>query len=124
MGFHGVGPHYKYHSILPELKIQLAGNLVVNITTTIIPSDKPYFIINYNVLRGSRSKLQTMSNSDLWCIVAIDDKAGNIGIIHYLNKIKSTQLQVSQINAAKNSQESIQQLFRQWSENEKATIVG
>ena len=40
-------------------------------------------------------------NSDLLYIVAVDDKTGNIKMIHYLTNIESTQLQAAQINAAK-----------------------
>ena len=87
MGFCGVNLQYnKYHSILFELKVQLANNLVVNVIAVVVPHDKLYFIIGLNILRGLRSKLWTLSNSDLPCIVAIDDKTSNIKLIHYLKK--------------------------------------
>ena len=62
MGFRKFGlQHDIYHSILPELKVQGADNLVVNVTVAVIPSYKPYFIISYIVPKGSRLKLWTMS---------------------------------------------------------------
>ena len=65
-----------------------------------------------------------MSNSNFSCIVAVDDKTSNVGEIHYLKNIESTQLQALQLNAAETYPAGIQQFFCQESENEEATIVG
>ena len=41
-----ISPQYdKYYGILPELKLQLTDNLLVNVTAIIILSNELYFII-------------------------------------------------------------------------------
>ena len=52
-----------------------------------------------------------MSNSDLLSIVAVDNKTGNIGVIHYFKNIKRTQLQEAQINAVKTNQQVSSSFF-------------